>query len=277
MRNDFVPENIEIWIDNWKRKEIINTVANSWLDSFPFEKINIVTNHSSVTIDDFDEKIKDKIKIWNNCLRHDLSRGPITKNINQAYVHTFLSNKKYCIFAHDSYVAEFGWHEIINNTNYCFYSAPQGDGFHIMTLDGLKKYGWWDERYSTMGWHEIDYLARILINNVKNNTHNTASIVDIHEVWGNIKNITDNNRLFYNDCGLQNYIKRFDKSKIIQLIGSKNENFYTKSNKWHNRKWKYPFSPNTSILNLNNGPLEDELDWYPWFDINSLDVDRTNY
>ena len=67
MRNDFVPENIEIWIDNWKRKEIINTVVNSWLDSFPFEKINIVTNHSSVTIDDFDEKIKDKIKIWNNC------------------------------------------------------------------------------------------------------------------------------------------------------------------------------------------------------------------
>ena len=277
MRTDFTPENVEIWIDNWKRNELVNTIANSWLNTFPFERINFITNHSSVTIESFDESIRDKIKIWNNCLRHDLSRGPITKNINQAYIQTFLSKKKYCIFSHDSYYAENGWAEVIKNTNYDIYIAPQGDGFHIMTLDGLKKYGWWDERYSSIGWHEIDYIARILINNVKNNTHFSASIVDIHEIWGNINDITNNNRLFYNDCKLQNYIKRFDKNKVVQIGGSKNNNFYEKSNKWHNKKWKYSFGSNTSILNLNYGPLEEELDWYPWLNINELDVDKHDY
>lgn len=276
MRNDFVPENVELWVDNWKRKEIINVVASSWLNTFDFKRINFITNHSSITIDDFDNSLKNKIKIWNNCLRHDLSRGPITRNINQSYVHTFLSSKKYCIVAHDSYYAEKGWDEIIKNTNYDFYSAPQGDGFHIMTLEGLKKYGWWDERYATMGWHEIDYLARVLITDKKNN-YNSASIVDIHEIWGNLQDITKNNCLFYNDCGLQKYIKRFDKHKIVQIGNRKNNNFDNKGNKWHNKKWKFNFLPHTTVMNLDHGPVEEEIDWYPWLDINSLEVDKTSY
>ena len=42
-----------------------------------------------------------------------------------------------------------------------------------------------------MGWHEIDYLTRVLITDRKNN-YNSASIVDIHEIWGNLQGITKN-------------------------------------------------------------------------------------
>ena len=275
MRTDFTPENVEIWIDNWKRKEVVNVVAKSWLNSFPFERINFIINHSSVTIEDFEQSIRPKIKIWNNVLRHDLSRGPITKNINQSYIHTFLSNKKYCIVAHDSYYALKGWDEIIKNTNYDFYSAPQGDGFHIMTLSGLKKYGWWDERYATTGWHEIDFLARVLrTDTIKK--YNSASIIDIHELW-NADSYSINNKLFYNDCGLQDYIKRFDKDKIIQIGPRKNGIFNEKGERWHLKKWPFPFSPQTTNMNLQIGPTEEEIEWYPWLDIENIDADRTAY
>lgn len=276
MRIDFTPDNVEIWIDNWKRKEVINFIAKSWLDSFPFEKINFIVNHSSVTIEDFDLELRSKIKIWNNVMRHDLSRGPITRNINQSYIHTFLAKKKYCIFAHDSYYALKGWDEIIKNTNYDFYSSPQGDGFHVMLLDGLKKYGWWDERYSSLGWHEIDFLTRVLRADIGKN-YNSASIVDIHEIWGNLGAFTNRNCLYYNDCNLQQYIKRFEKNKIVQLGASKNSYFDFNSKKWHYKKWKFAFSPESTFLNIQNGPMEDEIDWYPWLNLNELDVDATAY
>jgi hypothetical protein len=164
MRTDFVPENIELWIDNWKRKNVVGMVAKSWLDSFPFKQINVIINHSSVTIEDFPEEIRPKIKIWRNELRHDLSKGPITHNLNQAYAQTFLSGKNYCIFMHDGYVAKQGWQDcVINNPEYSFMLAPQGDGFHIQTLEGLKTFGWWDQGYTTVAcWLEIDYICRAL-------------------------------------------------------------------------------------------------------------------
>ena len=277
MRNDFTPDNIELWIDNWKRKEVINIVARSWIDSFPFQKINFVVNHSSVSIDDFDKDLRPKIKIWDNCLRHDSSRGPITKNINQAYVQTFLSGKKYCMYAHDSYYARKGWDNCIKNTDYLFYSAPQGDGFHIITLEGLRRYGWWDERYATMGWHEIDYLARIIRKDLIEKT-NKSSIVDIHELWPKeFDFVTNNHTLFYNSCGLEDHIIRFSKKSVRQIGPKSKSKFDKSSDQWHNKKWKNGFSRKATILSINEGPLEDEVNWYPWLDLKNLETDRSAY
>jgi len=277
MREDFTPDNVEIWIDNWKRKNIINIIAKSWLKSYNFEKINFIINHSSVTIEDFDEDIRNKIKLWPNVLRHDLARGPIGRNINQAYIHTFLSGKKYCIFSHDSYYATPGWDKCIIDTNYDFYSSPQGDGFHIMTLEGLKQFGWWDERYSTLGWHEIDYLARVLIKDLRL-LNKKASIVDIHEVWPLELDYVDNlGRIFYNSCDIEKYVIRFDKSDIVQIGPRKNQKFNYQSEKWHKKKWKNEFSIKHTLNNLLEGPKEEEINWYPWLDLDNLDTDLKSY
>ncbi len=281
MRTDFTPNNIEIWIDNWKRKNVIGFAAKSWLDSFPFEKINVIVNHSSVTIEDFPDEIKDRIKLWPNVLRHDSSKGPINKNINQAYVQTFLSKKKYCIFLHDSYYVKPGWEKCVIESDYDFYSAPQGDGFFICTLQGLKTFGWWDERYSSIAhWHEIDFLCRALRKSLVLN-EGKCSLVDIHGLWPNDFPFVRNHHLYYNTVGLENFITRFPKNEIVQIGENANGRFKEKAEQWHKRKWEKMFDqlPHGSgtLYNILNGPKEPEIDWNPWLDLDNLVIDKTDY
>ena len=39
---DLTPENVELWIDNYKRPDVINDTIRSWLDSFDFKIVNII-------------------------------------------------------------------------------------------------------------------------------------------------------------------------------------------------------------------------------------------
>jgi hypothetical protein len=285
MRTDFTPDNVELWISNWKRTDLIDGFARQWLDTFDFERVNIITNHSSVTLDDFADDIKPRVKIWNNVMRHDYAIGPMVENYNQAYVHTFLAGKKYCITAHDNMIIKDGWVDIIRNTDYLFYMAPQGDQVALMTLEGLRTFGWWDERYATNGNHEIDYAIRAVRQDLGKNR---ASIVDYHGYhnWPtdatfegtDIKNpvvYTGHPEygngfpyLRWNDVGLDKYWIRASKHAVPQC-GSKTQKFQKLT--WNDKKWRGE-SPNT-FRNFMEGPAEDEIDWYPWLDINSLDFD----
>lgn len=284
-RTDFTPDNVELWISNWKRKELMDGFAREWLNTFDFERVNIITNHSSVTIDDFADDIKPRIKIWNNVMRHDYAIGPMVENYNQAYVHTFLAGKKYCITAHDNMIIKSGWVDIIQQTDYDLYIAPQGDQVCLITLEGLRTFGWWDERYATNGNHELDYSVRVLRKDIG---QNKASIVDYHgwHDWPteptfngtNIKNPVCRighpeygngfPYLRWNDVGLDKYWTRASKSHVPQC-GPKTQKFEKLS--WNDKKWNGR-APN-AFENFINGPAEDEIDWYPWLDINSLDFD----
>lgn len=130
MRAKIIPEEVDVWIDNWCRKEHVSATCRSWLESFPFIELNIITNHSSISLENFDEDIRGSIKIWNNELRHDSSVGPITENINKAYIHSFLNGKKYCVFAHDGIVAKTGWAEVLKDSDYDLYIVDS-DRIHI--------------------------------------------------------------------------------------------------------------------------------------------------
>lgn len=283
-RTDFTPDNVELWVSNWKRKDVIDMFARQWLNSFDFEKVNIIANHSSVTIDDFSDDIKPRIKIWNNAMRHDHSIGPMVENYNQSYVHTFISGKKYCITAHDNMLIKDGWVDIIRDTDYDLYMAPQGDQIALMTLDGLRRFGWWDERYATNGNHELDYITRVLRMDMG---YNRASLVDYHGwhgwpdqlmVDGNPVNPicrTGHNEfgngfpyLRWNDVGLDKYWIRAPKNTVPQC-GSKTKNF--EQLKWNDKKWRGT-APNT-FENFMQGPTEEEIDWYPWLDVNLLEFD----
>jgi len=284
-RKDFTPDNIELWICNYKRANTIDMFSREWLNSFDFERVNIIVNHSSVTIDDFADDIKPKIKIWNNILRHDDAVGPYTEDTNRAYIHTFMSGKRYCILSHDNMTVKKGWDDLIKNTDYELYMAPQGDQVQLMTREGLKRFGWWDERYSTNGNHEIDYLCRVLRQDIGNNR---ASLVDYHrwEGWPrtdffdgtDIKNpivLTGHPEfgngfpyLRWNDIGLGDYWVRADKNKIpANGMGNqyKDQNLFIRGSAWNNKKWRNNM-PNT-YTNFINGPTESEIDWYPWSDL----------
>jgi hypothetical protein len=287
MRTDFTPDNVEIWISNWKKTDLISDIARQWLNTFEFERINIIANHSSVSIDNFDDDIKSRIKVWNNVMRHDYAIGPMVENYNQAYVHTFLSGKKYCICAHDSMIIKEGWVDIIRNTDYLFYMAPQGDQVTLMTLEGLQTFGWWDERYATNGNHELDYAVRVLRADIG---HNKASLVDYHNWYGwpteeyfegtNIRTPVVRlghpefgngfPYLRWNDVGLDRYWIREDKRKMPQFDSKQIPSLTPKYEKikWNDIKWRN-HSP-SAFDSFIEGPTVDEIDWYPWLDINTI-------
>lgn len=292
MRTDFTPDNVELWISNWRRKDHIDRFVREWLNSFDFERVNVITNHSSVTIDDFSPEIAQRVKIWNNVMRHDSAIGPMNENYNQAYVHTFLSGKKYCLCAHDNMLIKEGWDQLIRETDYELYMAPQGDQVHLMTLEGLRHYGWWDERYATNGNHELDFIVRALQKDLLTGD-SKSTIFDLHAWHGwpresilswrlpNGVDVQSKNPVVYglhpempglptlahNPIGLENYWIRSDKNEVPQT-GPKTPNFRTL--KWNNEKWG---GDPQSFEHFCGGPSSDEIDWYPWLDLGTLTTD----
>jgi hypothetical protein len=128
-----------------------------------------------------------------------------------------------------------------------------------------------------MGWHEIDYLARVLKYERDNNTK-FASIVDIHELWPrNLGCVRENGTLFLNPCGLENFMIRLNKGNVVQIGPKSSQKFLDKAEAWHKKKWKYEFSKDGTIVNLQHGPMETEIDWYPWFDVEHMSCDSTSY
>jgi len=270
-RTDFTPDNIELWICNYQRGDVIDKFTRQWLNSFDFERVNVITNHSSVTIDNFADDIKPKIKIWNNVMRHDDAIGPIVQNFNQAYVHTFLSGKQYCICSHDNMLVKSGWDSVIKETDYDFYSAPQGDQIHLMSRKGFDTFGWWDERYATNGNHELDYIVRAIRKDIG---RNRASIVDYHGWHGwptdakfhgtdiespicRIGHPQFGNGFPYlrwNDVGLDKYWQRENRGNLPEWLPGKST--------WNDRKWNH--LPPNDFNNFISGPNQEEIDWYPW-------------
>jgi hypothetical protein len=248
MNSDFSKKTFDLWIDNYKRPREINLTCRSWLESEDIDTVNVIVNHSSVNIDTFDDDLKPKVKLWPNVMRHDLSRGPITRNINQAYIHTFLSGKKYCIVAHDNMLIKPGWGDIIRSTDYEFYSAPCGDQVHIMSLNGLQKLGWWDERFATMGNHELDYLVRA----VRKKDSAKLSIVDHHLGWPNELPFIRSNACYLNPCGLEEHFCRMSKGDTPQVGESRSVKLAHQQSEWSQKKWA-GYDP-THIHNLRTGP-----------------------
>lgn len=278
MNNNINVDNTNIWILNWKRPETLNKVIRSWLNSCDIDKINVVSNHSSVTQQSIDKDLVDNVIVWRNTMRHDRSFGPLARTINECYVHTFLANKKYCICSHDNMIIQKGWQDTINSSDYDLYFAPQGDQIHIMSLQGLKDFGWWDERYSSNGHHELDYLSRALNKCLFQNKK--ASLVDIH-FWQPNDRYTEGTNLKYNDVGLSNFFSRMDTVEAAKT-GYKGAKFEQICSEWQNKKWgtenNHVEGYQTSVKGVYKGPIiADEINWYPWFDVNDLSIASIGY
>ena len=269
MRKDFIPKNVDLWISNWKRPEALNRTIRSWLTSFNFEVVNVVANHSSITMSSIDKDLKSKVKIWPNMLRHDKAIGPQAVLYNQMYLHTFLAGKNYCIHAHDNMEINPDWVQKVVDTDYDLYIGPQGDQVVLMTKQGLKTFGWWDQRYSTNGHHELDYISRAL-HKSKIKGIGKASLCDLHPHW----NLDGNGRrtLSYNPVGLETSWSRMSHGAAPQV--SSHQVIYDRLG-WQKEKWAGASFPwidgyQTSYKGITQGSDKPEIDWYPWLDLENL-------
>ena len=269
MRTDFTPDNVDLWISNWKRTDALNRTIRNWLETFDFDLINIVTNHSEVTIDSIDKDLQPKVKMWPNNLRHDSAIGPQTVLYNQMYLHTFLSGKNYCLHAHDNMTIKGDWVDKIISTDYDLYMAPQGDQVVLLTKQGLKTFGWWDQRYATNGHHELDYLSRALHKCIIQKI-GKASLYDLHPHWDLDSN--GRNILSYNSVGLETSWTRMSHGTVPQV--SSHQHIYD-GLVWQKEKWFGASEPDqegyqTTYKGIHEGSNFNEIDWYPWINLEEL-------
>jgi len=245
------PKNSKLWIVNYKRHhELIKTV-NFWLDSFEFNEVNIISNHSGLNSDIFDDNIRNKIKIFHNWHRHDWMIGSIAQCWNLAMLHTFDDfDKEWVILSQDDNIILKGWDEKINNSNYDTYIAPHGDTIQILSYDTFKKIGWFDERYRTIGGPENDYLLRLI-----RSTPETISIYDNH-IW----------KMRHNLVGLENNFFLQQRNNNILATRKQNVDFSQEEcfDRWV-EKWNVPIDELFLTKNYYVQPNYKEIDWYPAF------------
>ncbi len=245
------PKNCKLWIVNYKRhNELIKTV-DLWLNSFDFEEINIISNHSQLKVDIFQPNVREKINIFHNWHRHDWMIGSIAQCWNLGMLHTFNNPyKEWVILSQDDNIILKGWDETINNSNYDTYIAPHGDTIQILSFNTFKKIGWFDERFRTIGGPEADYLLRLI-----RNTPDSISVHDDH-IW----------KMRHNLVGLEKYFFLQERNNNILQTRTQNVEFSQQEcfNRWI-EKWNIPVDELFLSKNYHVKCNFREIDWYPSF------------
>lgn len=192
------PDNISLWIVNYRRTAEVIATVDSWLASFPFECVNIIDNYGGRKVEDFSPHAREKIKIWPNCLRPQWLTGSMSQCVNEMFINSF-SEKDWVLGSHDDTLVVPGWADLINNSPYEIYLAPYGGATHLTHFNAFKKIGFWNELFRIVGGPEEELKIRVM-----RHMPNEASIHDQHP-WN----------LYHNDVGLNNYWSNMQRTEEI--------------------------------------------------------------
>lgn len=242
-------ENTALWIVNYKRPQAVRDTVTMWYNSFDFEEINIIANHPSIELSWFPDHIQPKIKIHYNWHRPEWMAGSLAQCWNTAIIHS-LVEKEWVILSQDDLNVFQGWADCINNSSYDYYMCPIGDMCQILSLEGFKKIGWFDERFRAIGGCEADYELRAI-----SQCPESVSMYDDH-YW----------KMRHNTVGLENYIKDYKTPEVMETRFAHNlplsgtECF----DRWDQKWGKYVdnvFYEKDYYRSRNPG--WEEIDWYP--------------
>lgn len=138
--------------------------------------INIITynNESSLAnmVSVFEAQGYEKVRVFNNYHIPITTKMPcakifeiginrsFSKNVNEAIVRSVLEGNDYILITGDDFKIEPGWDKYIeDNPNYLFYGVS---GCFVAHKDIVKKIGWYDERFSAIGYEDCDYRIRMI-------------------------------------------------------------------------------------------------------------------
>lgn len=241
-------DNFGIYIVTYNRQKALNKSIRLYLESLPFvPPITVISNHSKCLIDD---DLKQYVKVIDNVLRPDESWGYLARNWNQCF-QLGLVDHEWLLCSQDDVIINPGWLELVDSTNFDFYSAPLGDTRFLLNRSAFRRVGWFDERFCGLGFQEHDYLMRVL-----NLIPESASIVDQHK-----------QTIRHNSVGLENYWfqpeERVGFSKVEQVGGQDHGRF------WHIYrhnyfKLKWGTTPFKKVFGIAPLRLPKEFDWYPF-------------
>ncbi|MBS1722810.1 MAG: hypothetical protein JSS66_07510 [Armatimonadetes bacterium] len=248
MNGAFEPQNVELFIVNYRRhKEVHNTVVN-WLETFPFERINVIDNHGSLTLEVFREEDRDKIRILRTG-RPDWMLGSLAECWNMAYCHTF-PTRDWVVCSQDDVVVKHGWADCVEKSGFATLFAPKGDMIHVNSIDGFNFYGWWDERFRTIFYQESDYMLRCM-----KKLPEFVSVCDLHH-W----------ELRHNHIGLDSYFMASERTEEVLETGDRTATLTGEDigQMWNSKWGRSPLEIFTQDREFPECAwVPAEVDWYP--------------
>ena len=173
---------IQIFVVTYNDSFVLNNNIKTFFQSNNLKNIdfefNIINNHSSILIED---EFVNKVRVLNNVLRPDFSKGHLSRNWNQALIGGFKNinnpDANIVITCQDDMLWDQDWVNTIVDIHktYSFYTCGWGDGLCSYTVDAVKTIGLWDERFCGITYQEADYLLRAQLYNKEK-----SSINDFH-------------------------------------------------------------------------------------------------
>lgn len=253
--------NVSLWILTFNRPIALNRLITEL--GRQGIRSNIMSNHSVVQLTEESKSYTDQVVV--NSLNTDESNLWNARSWNSVFLKALQHTTDIACIQDDTFIhPEFATWLREWRKQYDFIWGPAGDQFYYITLDVLRKSGYWDERFCSPYCGDADFMKRVYHSGYDKNR---MSIEDTHD-WGFV----------HNSIGIRQAIRTELQSKSIDPDyenvhwhmeriqpedGRDRNKTLLRAQAYYQKKWGH-------VLN-NNGPEVatytpslPEIDWYPW-------------
>jgi len=160
---------ILVYIVTYKKNDILNLNLKSLWASItdPSEvSVTVLANHPEIFIDQ--ENIRPNLRVVHNATRMPHAWGYLSRDWNFCILDAFKTwenpnSVDWLVLAQNDVIWVNGWDQTVrNNSQFDFISQPTGDQALVLNINAVRKIGFFDERFTTLHFQEIDYFIRSL-------------------------------------------------------------------------------------------------------------------
>lgn len=233
-----------IAIVTWNRPAKLQALARTLSATAPdYRGMYVIVNHPDGAVG-FDPPFRCRVV---NSGRPPEHPGCMAKSWNLAMLWAFRDPEvEWLLCAMDDLEVSPGWADCLGRYDASLYLAPAGDVGFLFNRDTLRKVGWFDERFPTIGFQEWDWQVRA----IKGLGTAQVSIEDAHG-WR------------HNPVGLSGHWAHYGTAENRQ----RNPLWEPIAAGWLTQKWGRGIGDVIAMLASGDiaDPLIAEIDWYPWF------------
>ncbi len=173
---------IKLYIVTYKKNDVLNqNLRTLWATVRRPERLDvtIISNHPDVVVEA--ENQRPNLRVLLNSTRSRNSWGYLSRDWNFAIQDAFVNWRNphqtdWCVLAQNDVEWINGWDEWLDaNDAFDFVTQPVGDQCVALNIAAVRRVGFYDERFTTLHFHEFDYFLRAMLT-----LGERASINDTH-------------------------------------------------------------------------------------------------
>lgn len=158
---------IKVYIVTYKKTEVLNRNLKSlWSSTSNLSSlfVTVLSNHPEIYIEDSNKR--DNLRVLLNTTRAPHAWGYLSRDWNYGIIDCYKTWRnpdgiKWCVLAQNDVEWVDGWDEfLLKNHRFDLITQPRGDQCIALNIEAVKKIGFFDERFCTLGFQEIDYFIR---------------------------------------------------------------------------------------------------------------------